>query len=67
MSRVLGAYETLTGIAYMVAALMPAILIASLGVRTVLVLGATVAPSSRSAVGPGLSSSTVTSTSTTNV
>jgi CRP-like cAMP-binding protein/MFS family permease len=44
MSRVLGAYETLTGIAYMVAALLPAILIASLGVRTVLVLGAAVAP-----------------------
>ena len=44
MSRVLGAYETLTGVAYMVAALVPAILIASLGVRTVLVLGAAVAP-----------------------
>ena len=45
MSRVLGAYEALTGTAYMVAALVPAILIASLGVRTVLVLGAAVAPS----------------------
>ena len=44
MSRVLGAYETLTGIAYMVAALVPAILIASLGARTILVLGAAVAP-----------------------
>ena len=44
MSRVLGAYETLTGIAYIVAALVPAILIGSLGVRTVLVLGAAVAP-----------------------
>jgi CRP-like cAMP-binding protein/MFS family permease len=44
MSRVLGAYETLTGIAYMVAALMPAILVASLGARTVLVLGAAMAP-----------------------
>jgi CRP-like cAMP-binding protein len=44
MSRVLGAYETLTGIAYMVAALVPAILIASLGARTILVIGAAVAP-----------------------
>jgi CRP-like cAMP-binding protein/MFS family permease len=44
MSRVLGAYETLTGIAYMVAALVPAILIASLGARTILVLGAAVTP-----------------------
>jgi CRP-like cAMP-binding protein/MFS family permease len=44
MSRVLGAYETLTGIAYMVAALVPAILIASIGARTILVLGAAVAP-----------------------
>jgi CRP-like cAMP-binding protein len=44
MSRVLGAYEALTGTAYMVAALVPAILIASLGVRAVLVLGAAVAP-----------------------
>jgi CRP-like cAMP-binding protein/MFS family permease len=44
MSRVLGAYEALTGTAYMVAALVPAILISSLGVRTVLVLGAAVAP-----------------------
>jgi CRP-like cAMP-binding protein/MFS family permease len=44
MSRVLGAYEALTGTAYMVAALVPAILIGSLGARTVLVLGAAVAP-----------------------
>jgi CRP-like cAMP-binding protein/predicted MFS family arabinose efflux permease len=44
MSRVLGAYETLTGIAYIVAALVPAILIASLGARTVLVAGVAVAP-----------------------
>jgi CRP-like cAMP-binding protein len=44
MSRVLGAYEALTGIAYMVAALVPAILVSSIGVRTVLVLGAAVAP-----------------------
>ncbi|HJS96684.1 MAG TPA: MFS transporter [Solirubrobacteraceae bacterium] len=44
MSRVLGAYETLTGIAYMVAALVPAILVSSIGARTVLALGATVAP-----------------------
>ena len=44
MSRVLGAYEALTGVAYMVAALVPAILIASLGARTVLLVGVAVAP-----------------------
>jgi CRP-like cAMP-binding protein/predicted MFS family arabinose efflux permease len=44
MSRVLGAYEALTGIAYMVAALVPAILIAALGARTVLLVGVAVAP-----------------------
>ncbi len=54
MSRVLGAYEALTGTAYMVAALVPAILIASLGVRTVLVLGAAVAPLVVISCWPGL-------------
>ncbi|HEY2657345.1 MAG TPA: MFS transporter [Solirubrobacteraceae bacterium] len=44
MSRVLGTYETLTGIAYIVAAAVPAILIGSLGARTVLVGGVAVAP-----------------------
>ncbi len=44
MSRVLGAYEALTGIAYMVAAPLPAILIGSLGAGTVLALGVAVAP-----------------------
>jgi CRP-like cAMP-binding protein/predicted MFS family arabinose efflux permease len=44
MSRVLGAYEALTGIAYLVAAPLPAILIGSLGAGTVLVLGVAVAP-----------------------
>lgn len=44
MSRVLGAYESLTGIAYMLAALVPAILIASLGARAVLALGVATAP-----------------------
>jgi CRP-like cAMP-binding protein/predicted MFS family arabinose efflux permease len=44
MSRVLGTYEALTGIAYIVAAAVPAILIGSLGARTVLVVGVAVAP-----------------------
>jgi CRP-like cAMP-binding protein/predicted MFS family arabinose efflux permease len=44
MSRVLGAYEALTGVAYMMAALVPAILIGSLGARTVLLVGVAVAP-----------------------
>ena len=44
MSRVLGAYEAVTGLAYIVAALVPAILIGSLGARTVLVVGVAVAP-----------------------
>ena len=44
MSRVLGAYEAVTGIAYMVAALVPAILIAPLGARAVLALGVATAP-----------------------
>lgn len=44
MSRVLGAYEALTGIAYMAAALVPAILLTWLGPRTILVVGVAVAP-----------------------
>jgi CRP-like cAMP-binding protein len=44
MTRVLGAYETLTGVAYMLAALVPAILIAPLGARAVLALGVATAP-----------------------
>jgi CRP-like cAMP-binding protein len=44
LSRVLGVYEALTGITYMVAALVPAILITSLGARTTLVAGVAVAP-----------------------
>jgi CRP-like cAMP-binding protein len=44
MSRVLGAYEVVTGIAYMVGALVPAILIATLGARAVLALGVAPAP-----------------------
>ena len=44
MSRVLGAYEAVTGIAEMVAALVPAILIAPLGARAVLALGVATAP-----------------------
>ncbi len=45
LSRVLGAYEALTGVTYMVAALVPAVLITWLDARTILVLGAAVAPS----------------------
>ena len=44
MSRVLGVYEALTGITYMVAALVPAILISWLGAGTILVLGVAAAP-----------------------
>ncbi|MBV9944573.1 MAG: MFS transporter [Solirubrobacterales bacterium] len=44
MSRVLGVYEALTGIAYMAAALVPAILVTWLGPRTILVAGVAVAP-----------------------
>ncbi|MBV9607374.1 MAG: MFS transporter, partial [Solirubrobacterales bacterium] len=44
LSRVLGAYEALTGVTYMVAALVPAILITWLTARTILILGAAVAP-----------------------
>jgi CRP-like cAMP-binding protein len=41
---VLGVYEALTGITYMVAAVVPAILITWLGPRTILLLGVAVAP-----------------------
>ena len=44
LSRVLGAYEALTGIAYMVAALLPALLIPWLGARAVLAAGVAIAP-----------------------
>jgi CRP-like cAMP-binding protein len=44
LSRVLGVYEALTGVTYMVAALVPAILITWLGARTILVVGVAVAP-----------------------
>jgi CRP-like cAMP-binding protein/predicted MFS family arabinose efflux permease len=44
LSRVLGAYEALTGVTYMVAALVPAILITWLAARTILLVGAAVAP-----------------------
>jgi CRP-like cAMP-binding protein len=44
LSRVLGLYEALTGVTYMVAALVPAILITWLGARTILVVGVAVAP-----------------------
>ena len=44
LSRVLGAYEALTGIAYMVAALVPALLITWLGARAVLAAGVAIAP-----------------------
>ena len=44
LSRVLGAYMALTGIAYMVAALVPALLITWLGARAVLAAGVAIAP-----------------------
>jgi CRP-like cAMP-binding protein/predicted MFS family arabinose efflux permease len=44
LSRVLGAYEALTGVAYMVAALLPALLIPWLGARAVLAAGVAIAP-----------------------
>lgn len=44
LSRVLGAYEALTGVAYMVAALVPALLITWLGARAVLAAGVAIAP-----------------------
>jgi CRP-like cAMP-binding protein len=44
LSRVLGAYEALTGIAYMVAALVPTLLITWLGARAVLAAGVAIAP-----------------------
>jgi CRP-like cAMP-binding protein len=44
LSRVLGTYEALTGIAYMVAALVPALLITWFGPRAVLAAGVAIAP-----------------------